>query len=100
MPDRQIEIASAPPATREHGTIEDIASEPLLLSLPATPVAWESEPQDMDKSRRRLLQYTPRLIGGTIVSSSSYDLLNASLLERLSRALAKPSSIDETTLLY
>lgn len=100
MPDRQIDIASALPAMRERGTIEDIASEQLLLSSPATLVAWESEPKDMDKSRRRLLQYTPRLIGGTIVSSSSYDLLNASLLERLSRALAKPSSIDEATLLY
>jgi len=86
-------------ASQGHVTIEDVPSRQ-SIPLPEKSVVQELEAQDMDKSRRKLLlEETPRLIG-VALAIPSYSLLNASLLERLSRAVTKPSSIDETTLRY
>ncbi len=86
-------------ASQERVTIRDIAGRQ-SFPLSDTPVAQEPGLQDMDRLRRKLLlEEMPNIIG-TAILMPSYDLLNSPLLDRLSRALAKPSSIDETTLRY
>ncbi len=66
------------------------------------PITFEhvsSETHEVDKPRRELLQQTPRFVSAAFMTSS-HILLNEDLLDRLSNALAKPSSIDETILNY
>jgi transcriptional regulator with XRE-family HTH domain len=57
------------------------------------------EAHEMDKQRRELLQQAPGFVSAAFMTSS-HLLLNEDLLDRLSNALTKPSSIDETTLNY
>lgn len=93
--------ALSPPAisvSQGHVTIRDVPGRQ-SFPLSDASVAHEPGPQDMDRSRRKFLEETPSIIG-TVILIPSYDLLNSPLLERLSRALTKPSSIDEKTLRY
>jgi transcriptional regulator with XRE-family HTH domain len=57
------------------------------------------EIDELDKSRRELLQQVPGLVSTALVTPS-YALLDPALLDRLSSALAKPSTIDDATLNY
>lgn len=91
----------APPSPlhpKEHGTIEEVSSDQPLLQDHAL-AAQELESQDMNKSRRAFIQRTSGAIG-TALFVPTYELLVSSLVDRLTMALAKPSSIDETTLRY
>jgi transcriptional regulator with XRE-family HTH domain len=62
-------------------------------------ISTQLEVHKMDKLRRELLRQAPGFISAAFLTSS-YPLLNEDLLDRLSHALMKPSSIDETTLNY
>jgi tetratricopeptide (TPR) repeat protein/transcriptional regulator with XRE-family HTH domain len=78
------------------------ADSPLLLpaptefaSLPMQGMRNEDMAHHFDRSRRQFLQ----MLGtGVTLTVTSQTLLNAQPWERLSKALAKPSSIDEATL--
>jgi DNA-binding SARP family transcriptional activator len=56
--------------------------------------------QPMDHQRRRLLQAFGLGMIGAGYSPDQSTLIDPSLLARLTQALAKPSSVDETTLRY
>lgn len=55
------------------------------------------ETSDLDKSRREFLQQVPGLVS-TVLVTPPYALLDPSLLDRLSSALAKSSSIDDMSI--
>src|SRR5260370_37486340 len=82
------------PASKSLSSIPLIGSKNTQEAVPTL-----SETYGVDKPRRELLQQTPRFVSAAVMTSS-HILLNEDLLDRLSNALAKPSSIDETILNY
>lgn len=56
--------------------------------------------RDMDNLRRQILQQAIGVTSATIVDPSLHALLHSDLLERLLRALKRPASIDNKTLIY
>ncbi|HJT55330.1 MAG TPA: helix-turn-helix transcriptional regulator [Ktedonobacteraceae bacterium] len=92
-------IGGPPPShLKKHGTIEEVSSDQPLLQY-HTLATQELESQDMNKSRREFIQRTSGAIG-TALFVPSYELLISSLVDRLTMALARPSSLDETMLTY
>ena len=75
-----------------------LQTTPLSITQGIIGTVQESESLDMDKLRRRILQQTPTFVGTALLVP--HVLLDSSLLERLSYALAKPASIDNVTLCY
>ncbi len=61
--------------------------------------AGELERDTMDQLRRQMLQHTLGITSAALVTSAS-AWLHTDMVERLARALSKPSTIDETTLRY
>jgi hypothetical protein len=76
----------------------------LIISSPLEDIMGEnavnqSEGQDMNSLRRQLLQ---QIIGvaGTTIATSSHELIDPALFDRLTFVLSRPASIDEKTLRY
>jgi tetratricopeptide (TPR) repeat protein/transcriptional regulator with XRE-family HTH domain len=94
-------LPTLPPSTlsasQGHATIRDVPSRQLLL-LSDTSVAQESGLQDTNRSRRQILQQMLGLTGSATLMPTS-KLLDLDILERLAKALQKPSRVDETILI-
>jgi transcriptional regulator with XRE-family HTH domain len=85
-------------------SIMSINDTPDVLSLVKSENTQETVPTSLgayetDKLRRELLQQAAGFVSAAVISSS-HLLLNEDFFDRLSRALKRPSSIDETTLNY
>src|SRR6266566_4724711 len=92
-----------------HGMPKALSSEyseqriapPSLIHLAQSIIGAGSkrEEQEMDRLRRQLLQGILRVTGASVIAPYS-TLLNSDSVERLSRALTRPASLDKQTLHY
>ena len=83
-------------ASQGHVTIEKVPGRQ-SIPLPERSVVQELETQDMDKSRRQMLQAILSIACTTLVLPPQ-ELLDPDSWERLSMAITKPASLDNAVL--